>query len=304
MKTQLEKTRQRDLQNFARGVKRREKRDAEALDDLAGRINESYAKCVSALKVSTQHAIEVGKLLIEAKAKVPHGQWLPWIKENCDFSESLARKYMKVAEELPKLAGANQERVTDLSFRQALELLQEPRIETVYVKTTNVVPDVQTIPFKVTHTTTTTPPVTYANRQTGPTAPAMQAAKAAEPAARLPGPEPDAVIPEERMIRRKGVALAHEAINALQRIPQNDELRTRAFEIVGDWVELNGPPRPVVVPSPKQFKKLVRAATEEQRLEMMIEIFQASGTANKGRFLSTLRQMGWIEKATSEAPHP
>jgi ParB family chromosome partitioning protein len=36
--------------------------------------------------------------------------------------------------------------------------------------------------------------------------------------------------------RGKGVDLAHEAINCLRRIPKNDRLRDRGFQIVTDWI--------------------------------------------------------------------
>lgn len=39
--------------------------------------------------------------------------------------------------------------------------------------------------------------------------------------------------------RGKGVTLANEAINALSRIPKNDKLRARAWEIVRDWLDAN-----------------------------------------------------------------
>jgi hypothetical protein len=37
----------------------------------------------------------------------------------------------------------------------------------------------------------------------------------------------------------KGVTLANEAINCLKRIPKNDPLRKRGFQIVTDWIRLN-----------------------------------------------------------------
>lgn len=39
--------------------------------------------------------------------------------------------------------------------------------------------------------------------------------------------------------RGKGVALAHEAISCLTRIPKNDALRSRGFQIVTDWIRRN-----------------------------------------------------------------
>lgn len=45
--------------------------------------------------------------------------------------------------------------------------------------------------------------------------------------------------PEEGKQRGKGVFLANEAINCLIRIPKNDALRKRGFQIVTDWIKAN-----------------------------------------------------------------
>jgi hypothetical protein len=41
--------------------------------------------------------IEIGRELIAAKAKVGHGEWLPWLKDEFDWGETTAWKYMQVA---------------------------------------------------------------------------------------------------------------------------------------------------------------------------------------------------------------
>jgi hypothetical protein len=61
---------------------------------------------------------------------------------------------------------------------------------------------------------------------------------APEPAPNAAEPDPD-TDPEARKIRRKGVALAQSAIKCLARIPKNDALRKRGFEIVRDWIDRN-----------------------------------------------------------------
>jgi hypothetical protein len=45
--------------------------------DLAVRIRDKTA--AKALKSSVEHAMAPGDLLTEAKARVPHGQWRPWL---------------------------------------------------------------------------------------------------------------------------------------------------------------------------------------------------------------------------------
>jgi hypothetical protein len=58
-------------------------------------------------------------LLIEAKSRVRHGEWLSWLEANCPLSDRQARNYMRLAR--------NRQRVADLpSVREAVAFLAEP----------------------------------------------------------------------------------------------------------------------------------------------------------------------------------
>jgi hypothetical protein len=96
-----------------------------SLQELAQQINQAHRGCEAAAKAGLQHAMNAGRLLIEAKKKVGHGQWLPWLKANFPFSERTAQGYMKVADEVPKLEGPKAKRVADLSYRDALKELRK-----------------------------------------------------------------------------------------------------------------------------------------------------------------------------------
>jgi hypothetical protein len=67
----------------------------------------------------------------------------------------------------------------------------------------------------------------------------------ADVAARRPRPatevQPDDSDSEGEEVKRKGVGVirANEAINSLSRIPKNDALRKRGFQIVTDWIKAN-----------------------------------------------------------------
>jgi hypothetical protein len=90
------------------------------LSDLATRIKTEHRLVGEAMT----HAIAAGNLLIDAKAKVPHGQWLSWLEANCcEISERTAQLYMRVAKELPKLDPEKAQRVADLSFRESVKQL-------------------------------------------------------------------------------------------------------------------------------------------------------------------------------------
>ena len=53
-----------------------------SLADLGARINEAHRLAIGHAGKAIEHAIPCGQLLLEAKAKVPHGKWLPWLRDD------------------------------------------------------------------------------------------------------------------------------------------------------------------------------------------------------------------------------
>lgn len=68
--------------------------------------------------------LTIGQRLIEAKAVLPHGEWLPWLNERVEFSERTARRFMKLAREW-----TNRPALTGLGAAKALALLALPESE-------------------------------------------------------------------------------------------------------------------------------------------------------------------------------
>ena len=64
---------------------------------------------------------EIGKRLIEAKEQLQHGEWLEFLKEKVDFSESSAHRFMRIANEYQ-----NSSTVTNFGVSKALLLLTLP----------------------------------------------------------------------------------------------------------------------------------------------------------------------------------
>lgn len=96
---------------------------AGTLDDLARGINEAHDACLTARRSATARAREAGELLEEAKARVKHGEWLPWLKTNCpEVTERTAQLYMLVARRWATLA-AKAQRAADLPLRKTVALL-------------------------------------------------------------------------------------------------------------------------------------------------------------------------------------
>ena len=102
-------------------------------------INEITADIMFHKKQVELSFIEIGKLLIEAKEQVPHGEWGAWLQEKVDFSETTARRFIRLAKEY-----TNQSAVTDLGFSKALSLLALPESErNDFIEDTHIVNGVE-----------------------------------------------------------------------------------------------------------------------------------------------------------------
>src|SRR5208283_6005569 len=70
---------------------------ADDLGELASQINAEHARCEAAMEQGLQHARNIGQMLLTAKGKVPHGEWLGWLKASTKVSARTAQRYMRVA---------------------------------------------------------------------------------------------------------------------------------------------------------------------------------------------------------------
>jgi hypothetical protein len=82
---------------------------------LAAMIREAHDAARIAARFSAERAIEAGNLLIEAKATIGHGHWLPWLKQHVGVSERTAQGYMRIAR-----LGLKSATVADLGLRATL----------------------------------------------------------------------------------------------------------------------------------------------------------------------------------------
>ena len=97
-----------------------------SLADLAGRINGAHAEFLASLRTTLTKAMAIGDLLIEAKGRVPHGQWSPWLAERCPaLSDRTARHYMRLARNRETLT-AKTANFADLTAQEAAQLLAAP----------------------------------------------------------------------------------------------------------------------------------------------------------------------------------
>jgi hypothetical protein len=89
------------------------------LANLAAQIRQEHQAATLAIRRGCEHAIAAGRLLIEAKGQVPHGQWLRWLKEHCQISVRSAQTYMQIAHLAP-----DAQRIAHLPLRRAALELQ------------------------------------------------------------------------------------------------------------------------------------------------------------------------------------
>jgi hypothetical protein len=88
---------------------------AESRDQVLTRLAVEIRAKVSS---STADAIHAGHKLLEAKALLHHGEWLPWLGDRVEMSERVAQYHMQLAQ------ARDTKRISDLPIRAALEVVR------------------------------------------------------------------------------------------------------------------------------------------------------------------------------------
>lgn len=88
--------------------------------ELADTIKAEIAAGEAAGRKTVEHFRLAGLALIEAKERLPHGHFLPFVDDEVKIKRRTAQAYMRLARELPKLPEKKAQRVAHLSFRDAL----------------------------------------------------------------------------------------------------------------------------------------------------------------------------------------
>ena len=106
---------------------------------IAAEINMIKAQTAGIIETLSGHirsgVYEIGRLLCEAKAAVPHGSWGEWLAENVNYSDSTAQNLMRIYRELDDgqvdmVTGKTQaELFCGLDYSQMVEVLKLPKQE-------------------------------------------------------------------------------------------------------------------------------------------------------------------------------
>ena len=96
-----------DMQEYAELIPE----EARSIDVITGEILFYKAR-------AGEDILEIGKRLIEVKAQLGHGEWIPYLRDKVDFSERTARDMMRLAKEY-----SNRQTFADFGAQKALQLL-------------------------------------------------------------------------------------------------------------------------------------------------------------------------------------
>ena len=108
---------------------------------IAAEINMIKSQTASIIHTLGGHirsgVYEIGRLLCEAKASIPHGEWGTWLETNVAYSDSTAQNLMRIYRELSDgqvdiVTGKTQgELFAGLDYSQVIEVLKLPREQRV-----------------------------------------------------------------------------------------------------------------------------------------------------------------------------
>lgn len=116
------------------------KGNLEIVKEIEERTPELIANEINNIELQTKTivmiaSVEIGKRLVEAKAKLSHGEWGNWLKSSVAYSKSTANNYMKLFSEYgemfsnPNMSMANKNLQTlgNLPYSKALQLVSLPK---------------------------------------------------------------------------------------------------------------------------------------------------------------------------------
>jgi hypothetical protein len=92
------------------------------LTDLVAELNAEFRATYYHAQSAVIHSLRMGELLVEAKKRIPHGEWYSWLAENFEGTPRHAQNFMRLYRERDKL---DAKRVAHFSLRGALKELQE-----------------------------------------------------------------------------------------------------------------------------------------------------------------------------------
>ncbi|MFO0847721.1 MAG: DUF3102 domain-containing protein [Gemmataceae bacterium] len=98
--------------------------------DFVAHVNDAHGRFLSGIRTSIEAAFEAGQLLVYKKKTVKRGQFMPWVKENCRFSQRTANNFMDIAANWNNVVKLWTERGDHLNIYTALKEITVERVKT------------------------------------------------------------------------------------------------------------------------------------------------------------------------------
>lgn len=95
--------------------------DARTLQEYANEIAVLRTGLAESIRTGVMKAVQIGRLLQEARRLCPRGAWSTWLHDNCGFSSRTARSYMQLARRYTEADAQQQQDLVQLGLRGALE---------------------------------------------------------------------------------------------------------------------------------------------------------------------------------------
>lgn len=97
--------------------------------DVAEEVNRLHQENFLAARDTIFRAIRIGELLVQKKASLSHGEWIPWFIKNITFSLDTYDNYRRVYERQEELRLANIHKLKDAYtlIRNASRQKKEPK---------------------------------------------------------------------------------------------------------------------------------------------------------------------------------
>src|SRR5438093_3645457 len=87
--------------------------------DLAEKIKSAHANVITGMKDTVMKSMALGDILIVAKDRMPHGDFLPWLERHCGVANRTAQQCMKWARNRSKIEEAMRNAQDHAYFTQA-----------------------------------------------------------------------------------------------------------------------------------------------------------------------------------------
>jgi hypothetical protein len=85
-----------------------------------------------AMKAEGANVIKIGKLLLEAKKQLEHGDWLPWLEKNWDRSKRTAENYMAAGRLAAKFATVANLKLRPTALYALGRMIEDPRLQETF----------------------------------------------------------------------------------------------------------------------------------------------------------------------------